>query len=66
MPCASQEEGALLGGANPACRNLTKATRQRGAKATKARALAYYADVLPTIRDSRAAGFPFRHCKGNE
>ena len=53
---AAKRKGVKLGAANPECRNLTAAARRRGAKATKANAAAYYADVLPTIRERRAAG----------
>ena len=53
---AAKRKGVKLGAANPRCRNLTTAARRRGARATKANAAAYYADVLPTIRDRRAAG----------
>ncbi|HLI95365.1 MAG TPA: recombinase family protein [Candidatus Baltobacteraceae bacterium] len=44
---AARERGTLLGGANPACRNLTMEARRRGSAATAKAASLFYADVLP-------------------
>jgi DNA invertase Pin-like site-specific DNA recombinase len=52
----AKKKGVLLGASRPECRKLKQADRQRGAKATKARATAHYADVLPTIRAQRTEG----------
>jgi len=48
--------GTKLGAANPACRNLDDRARRKGAKATRTKAAAYYADVLPIITERRADG----------
>jgi DNA invertase Pin-like site-specific DNA recombinase len=54
---AAKRRGVLLGASRPECRhNLSMAARRRGAKATQAKAAAYYADVLPGIRQRREAG----------
>jgi DNA invertase Pin-like site-specific DNA recombinase len=53
---AAKARGVLLGASNPACRNLSDVARQRGTGATKAKAAAFYADVLPIVRGRRAGG----------
>ena len=53
---AAKRRGVLLGASRPECRNLTDKARRRGAKATKAKATAFYADVLPIIREHCDAG----------
>ena len=56
-PFGLQKPVAYCSGAsNPACRNLSDVARQRGTGATKAKAAAFYADVLPIIRGRRAEG----------
>ena len=53
---AAKARGILLGASRPACRNLTAIARQRGTTSTRAKATAFYADVLPIVRDRRTAG----------
>jgi len=53
---AAKRRGVPLGASRKECRNLSDTARRRGAKATKAKAAAFYADVLPGIRERRAAG----------
>lgn len=53
---AYKARGGLLGGARLECRNLTPEARQRGTEATRVKTAAYYRDILPMIRDRRAAG----------
>jgi DNA invertase Pin-like site-specific DNA recombinase len=53
---AAKARGILLGASRPACRNLTTIARQRGTTSTRAKATAFYADVLPIIRERRMAG----------
>ncbi|WP_254506523.1 recombinase family protein [Anatilimnocola floriformis] len=53
---AAKARGTLLGASNPACRNLSDEARAKGAAATSANAASYYAGVLPTILERRAAG----------
>ena len=53
---AARRRGVLLGSRNPACRQLTATARQRGTVATRAKATAFYADVMDTIKDRRATG----------
>jgi DNA invertase Pin-like site-specific DNA recombinase len=53
---AAKERGTLLGGANPASRNLTSDARQRGTESTRAKAERFYSNVLPMMIDLREAG----------
>jgi len=53
---AAKARGVLLGASRPACRNLTDVARQRGTTTTKVKATAYYAPVLPIIRERRDSG----------
>ena len=57
---AYKRRGGLLGGGRPECRNLTEKARARGRKAASSviaeRAKQAYADLLPTMREWRAAG----------
>jgi DNA invertase Pin-like site-specific DNA recombinase len=61
---ATRERGTLLGAQNPACRNLTKASTERGRvagrAASHAKAIAGSADVLPTIVALREQGLSLR------
>ncbi|MEN6407730.1 MAG: recombinase family protein [Thermoguttaceae bacterium] len=52
---AAKARGVLLGASQPACRNLTAIARRRGATSTRAKATAFYADVMDTIKNRRAA-----------
>ena len=53
---AAKRRGVLLGASRPACRNLSDVARRRGTGTTKAKAMAFYADVIDTIKDRRTAG----------
>lgn len=53
---AAKARGTLLGGANPACRNLTGEAMRRGAAATAENARKAYADLLPVVTELRNAG----------
>lgn len=53
---AAKRRGVPLGASRPACRNLTPAAGKRGTEATRAKARAFYADVLPIILERRTAG----------
>ena len=61
---AAQARGTRLGAANPASRNLSAAAaargRKRGQAANRAKAVATYADMLPTMLELRAAGRSLR------
>jgi hypothetical protein len=46
----------LLGASNPACNKLSAADRKQGAESTRLKAVAFYANVLPTIADLRESG----------
>lgn len=58
---AAKRRGVKLGGSRPDARPLSaKAARQgrvRGAASNRAKAIAEYADVLPTIRELQAEGY---------
>jgi DNA invertase Pin-like site-specific DNA recombinase len=58
---AYKRRGGLLGGARCECRNLTQAGRQRGARAAGAAAARManeaYVDLLPNLREWKAAGW---------
>jgi DNA invertase Pin-like site-specific DNA recombinase len=49
--------GGKLGGSRPECRNLTNGARRKGAATVKAKAVAAYADVMPTVQRLRDDGF---------
>jgi DNA invertase Pin-like site-specific DNA recombinase len=53
---AAKARGVLLGGANPASRNLPPGARERGAQTTKAKARAAVADILPRLLTLKAQG----------
>ena len=60
---AARERGTPLGAENPACRNLGDSTargRAAGQAANRAKAVAAFADVLPTITALRAQGLSLR------
>ena len=60
---AARERGTRLGAENPACRNLgDSATRGRaaGQAANRAKAVAAFADLLPTITALRVQGLSLR------
>jgi DNA invertase Pin-like site-specific DNA recombinase len=60
---AARERGTLLGAENPACRNLGDSTvrgRSAGQAANRAKAIAAFADVLPTITSLREQGLSLR------
>jgi DNA invertase Pin-like site-specific DNA recombinase len=61
---AARERGTLLGAQNPACRNLTAAATARGRvagqAANRAKAIAAFVDVLPTITALREEGLSLR------
>lgn len=53
---AAKRRGTLLGASRPECRNLTMAARKRGAAATRARAIADYAELIPVVRQRHEDG----------
>jgi len=53
---AAKARGTLLGGSNPACRNLSANDRQRAHAANRAKAEAFHAALLPTMVDLRESG----------
>jgi DNA invertase Pin-like site-specific DNA recombinase len=61
---AAKDRGTQLGGANPACRNLTREAaqvgRSAGAAANRIKATERYADVAPMIRSMRDGGKSLR------
>jgi DNA invertase Pin-like site-specific DNA recombinase len=60
---AARERGTLLGAQNPECRNLGDSTgrgRAAGQMANRSKAIAAYADVLPTIMVLRSEGLSLR------
>jgi DNA invertase Pin-like site-specific DNA recombinase len=57
---AARRRGVRLGATNPACRNLTREARLRGAGRTAERASLYYADVLPMVHKLRKQGLSLR------
>src|SRR5450755_512789 len=59
---AARERGTRLGAENPACRNLGRSTargRAAGQAANRAKAIAAFADVLPTITALQRKGYLF-------
>lgn len=57
---AAKARGTLLGASNPACRNLDRDARQRGATANANAASAYYEDVVSVLRDMHRIGSSLR------
>jgi hypothetical protein len=60
---AARERGTRLGAENPACRNLGDSTtrgRAAGQAANRAKAIAAFSDLLPTITALREFGLSLR------
>jgi DNA invertase Pin-like site-specific DNA recombinase len=53
---AYKARGGRLGAQRLECRNLTEQARQRGAEATRAKALTAYAPIMPEVRKLRGEG----------
>lgn len=57
---AAKRRGTLLGGANPACRNLDDDARKRGSEATAKATSVFYAAVESDIRNAHQNGNSLR------